>query len=52
MKAGKTIKEYYEEKGYKDLTKYTIWVNGEKKDLDYILEEDDQVILLPILKGG
>jgi molybdopterin converting factor small subunit len=47
-----TLREYLKKEGVKDPSKYNIWVNGEKKELDYILQEDDEVIVLPILKGG
>jgi hypothetical protein len=47
-----TLKEYNKKEGFKDLSKYNIWVNGEKKELDYVLKVDDEVIVLPILKGG
>jgi sulfur carrier protein ThiS len=52
MKEKMTLKEYLEKEGFKEPKKYNIWVNGVKVDLDYELEEGDEVIVLPVLKGG
>ncbi|MBN1330245.1 MAG: MoaD/ThiS family protein [Candidatus Heimdallarchaeota archaeon] len=46
------LKEYLEKIGIKEVEKYTILVNGKIVKLDMMIEKDDEIIVVPILKGG
>jgi hypothetical protein len=39
-------------KGVKHLERHTILVNGNVSDLGRFVNKDDEIIVLPILKGG
>jgi ThiS family. len=50
---GKTIKELLDLSLIKEANvKYTVLVNNERKDTDYILEDDDIITVIPLLAGG
>ncbi|HUT81912.1 MAG TPA: MoaD/ThiS family protein [Candidatus Bathyarchaeia archaeon] len=46
------LREYLEKIGIKDIEKYTILVNGIIVKPDIMIEKDDEIIVVPILKGG
>lgn len=50
---GKTIKELLDLSLIKEANvKYTVLVNNERKDTDYILKDDDIITVIPLLAGG
>lgn len=38
--------------GITNIDRHTILVNGLRANLDQIVEKDDEIIVLPVLKGG
>lgn len=52
-KAGKSIEELFIETGvdYKNI-RMTILVNSSRKDISYILQENDIVTVMPLVAGG
>ncbi|HUU78782.1 MAG TPA: hypothetical protein VMX55_10575 [candidate division Zixibacteria bacterium] len=38
--------------GITNIDRHTILVNGLRTNLDQIVEKDDEIIVLPVLKGG
>ena len=50
---GKTIKELLDLTLLKDINvKYSIFVNNERKDSSYVLEDGDILSIIPLLAGG
>ena len=51
--AGKPIKELLDLSLLKDTNiKYTLFVNNERQDINYVLEDNDVLTVLPLLAGG
>ena len=46
------LKEFLLKVGIKNLDRYTILVNGARATLDQLVEKNDEIIVLPLLKGG
>ncbi|MCE7744957.1 MAG: hypothetical protein ACTSUW_00855 [Candidatus Heimdallarchaeota archaeon] len=46
------LKEFLLKVGIKNLDRHTILVNGARAELDQLVEKNDEIIVLPILKGG
>lgn len=46
------LKEFLLQVGIKNLDRHTILVNGARANLDQLVEKNDEIIVLPILKGG
>lgn len=46
------LREFLKDKGIKDLERRTILVNGEKVELNLIVDKKDEIIVLPVLRGG
>ena len=46
------LKEFLLKVGIKNLDRHTILVNGARANLDQLVEKNDEIIVLPILKGG
>ena len=38
--------------GLKDIERHIILVNGSKATLEQLVDKDDEIIVLPVLKGG
>ena len=50
---GKTIKELLDVSLLKDTNiKYTLFVNNERQNINYVLEDNDVLTVLPLLAGG
>lgn len=50
---GKTIKELLDVSSLKDTNiKYTLFVNNERQNINYVLEDNDVLTVLPLLAGG
>jgi hypothetical protein len=50
MKMG--LREFLTNVGIKDLERHTILVNGHRASLEQEVDEKDEIIVLPILRGG
>jgi sulfur carrier protein ThiS len=46
------LKEFLLKVGIKNLDRHTILVNGKRVKLDQLVEKNDEIIVLPLLKGG
>ncbi|NHJ33500.1 MAG: MoaD/ThiS family protein [Asgard group archaeon] len=46
------LKAFLLKVGIKNLDRHTILVNGARANLDQLVEKNDEIIVLPILKGG
>ena len=46
------LREFLLKVGIKNLERHTILVNGTRTNLNQLVEKDDEIIVLPILKGG
>ncbi|MCK5299337.1 MAG: hypothetical protein KAJ76_10545 [Candidatus Heimdallarchaeota archaeon] len=46
------LKEFLLKVGIKNLDRHTILVNGARTKLEQLVEKNDEIIVLPILKGG
>lgn len=46
------LKEFLLKVGIKNLDRHTILVNGTRTKLEQLVEKNDEIIVLPILKGG
>ncbi len=46
------LKEFLLKVGIKNLDRHTILINGRRAKLDQLVEKNDEIIVLPILKGG
>lgn len=46
------LEEFLLKVGIKNLDRYTILVNGARATLDQLVEKNDEIIVLPLLKGG
>lgn len=46
------LKEFLLKVGIKNLDRHTILVNGARAKLEQLVEKNDEIIVLPILKGG
>lgn len=46
------LKEFLLKVGINNLDRYTILVNGARATLDQLVEKNDEIIVLPLLKGG
>jgi hypothetical protein len=49
------LREYLIKVGIKNIDRHTILVNGNRvfnNQFDQLVEKDDEIIVLPILKGG
>ncbi len=46
------LKEFLLKVGINKLDRYTILVNGARATLDQLVEKNDEIIVLPLLKGG
>jgi hypothetical protein len=46
------LKEFLLKVGIKNLDIHTILVNGARAKLEQLVEKNDEIIVLPILKGG
>ncbi|NHJ39516.1 MAG: hypothetical protein FK731_05735 [Asgard group archaeon] len=49
------LREYLAKVGIKNIDKHTIILNGyrvQNNQFDQLVEKDDEIIVLPILKGG
>jgi hypothetical protein len=46
------LREFLEKVGIKSFDERTILINGTITDLDRFVEKDDEIIVLPVLKGG
>jgi sulfur carrier protein ThiS len=46
------LKEFLKKQGIKNIERHTILVNGSKAHLDQSVKKDDEIIVLPVLKGG
>ena len=46
------LKKFLIKVGIKNLDRHTILVNGTRAKLEQLVEKNDEIIVLPILKGG
>ena len=46
------LREFLVKVGIKHIDRHTVLVNGLKAKLNDIVEKDDEIIVLPILRGG
>ncbi len=46
------LKKFLLKVGIKNLDRHTILVNSARATLDQLVEKNDEIIVLPILKGG
>jgi len=46
------LKEFLLKVGITNIERHTIIINGSRAKLDQLVEKDDEIIVLPILKGG
>ncbi|NHJ03501.1 MAG: hypothetical protein EAX90_01655 [Candidatus Heimdallarchaeota archaeon] len=46
------LREFLLKVGITNIDRHTILVNGLRGNLDQIVEKDDEIIVLPVLKGG
>ena len=46
------LREFLSDKGINDLTKHTVLVNGIRKELNQMVDQNDEIIVLPVLRGG
>ena len=46
------LREFLLKVGIKNIDRHIILVNGARTSLDQLVEKDDEIIVLPILKGG
>ena len=46
------LREFLLKVGIKNIDRHTVLVNGARVTLDRTVEKDDEIIVLPILKGG
>lgn len=50
---GKSVRELLDSSPMKDTNiKYSIFVNNERRDISYTLEDEDTLTVLPLLAGG
>jgi len=50
---GKTIKELLDLSSIKETNiKYTLFINNVRQDINYVLEKDDILTVIPLLAGG
>ena len=46
------LREFLLKVGITNIERHTVLVNGIRATLDKLVEKDDEIIVLPILKGG
>ena len=46
------LREFLEKVGITNIDRHTILINGLRANLDQMVEKNDEIIVLPILKGG
>jgi len=46
------LREFLIKVGISNIDRHTVLVNGARATLDQLVEKDDEIIVLPILKGG
>ena len=46
------LKEFLLKVGISNIDRHTVLVNGSRASLNQIVEKNDEIIVLPILKGG
>ncbi|MHA1124875.1 MAG: hypothetical protein ACTSO7_06505 [Candidatus Heimdallarchaeota archaeon] len=46
------LREFLLKVGISSIDRHTVLVNGTRATLDQLVEKDDEIIVLPILKGG
>jgi hypothetical protein len=46
------LREFLLKVGITNIDRHTVLVNGIRATLDKLVEKDDEIIVLPILKGG
>ncbi|MEA2071928.1 MAG: hypothetical protein U9O98_11655 [Asgard group archaeon] len=46
------LREYLQQVGLERIDKHTILVNGRKTSIEDFVEKNDEIIVLPILRGG
>ena len=46
------LREFLEKVGITNIDRHTILINGLRANLNQMVEKNDEIIVLPILKGG